>query len=126
MRELALLSVCLCGILQAQDPVGILEGQVADPSSAVVSGAQVSAKNAQTGFHQTVVTSRQGTFRFSNLPVGDYSLTVASPDFAPFSASQIRIDVGRVVNYPVQLEIASAHTRVDVQGQTATVDTSSA
>jgi hypothetical protein len=41
MRTLGLLSVCLCGVLQAQDPIGILEGQVADPSSAVVSGAQV-------------------------------------------------------------------------------------
>ena len=126
MRELALLSVCLCGILEAQDPIGILEGQVADPSSAVVSGAQVAARNVQTGLRQTVVTSRQGTFRFSNLPVGDYSLTVAAPNFAPYSASPIRIDVGRVVNYPVQLEIASSHSQVDVQAQTATVDTSSA
>jgi hypothetical protein len=92
----------------------------------VVSGAQVSAQNVQTGLRQTVVTSRQGTFRFSTLPVGDYSLTVAAPNFAPFSASPIRIDVGRVVNYPVQLEIASSHTKVDVQAQTATIDTSTA
>src|SRR5580698_4000424 len=126
MRTLALLSVCLCGLLQAQDPIGILEGQVADPSSAVVSGAQVTAQNAQTGLRQTVSTSRQGTFRFSNLPVGDYSLTVAAPNFAPFSAPRIRIDVGRVVNYPVQLEIASSRSEVLVQAQTATVDTSSA
>ncbi len=126
MRTLTLLSVCLCGVLRAQDPIGILEGQVGDPSSAVVSGAQVSAQNVQTGLRQTVVTSRQGTFRFSTLPVGDYSLTVAAPNFAPFSASPIRIDVGRVVNYPVQLEIASSHTKVDVQAQTATIDTSTA
>src|SRR5580700_4337841 len=108
MRTLAFLSVCLCGVLQAQDPIGILEGQVADPSSAVVSGAQVTAQNLQTGLHQTVVTSRQGTFRFSNLPVGDYSLAVAAANFTPFSVSPIRIDVGRVVNYPVLLQIASS------------------
>jgi hypothetical protein len=126
MRTLALLSVCLCGVLQAQDPSGVLEGQVADPSSAVVSGAPVTALNVQTGLRQTVVTSRHGTFRFSNLPVGNYSLTVAAPDFATYSASPIRIDVGRVVNYPVQLEIASSHSEVDVQGQKATIDTSSA
>src|ERR1017187_10832141 len=98
MRTLALLSVCLCGVLQAQDPIGILEGHVADPSSAVVSGVQVAVQNVQTGLRQTVVTSRQGTFRFSNLPVGDYSLTVAAANFAPYSASRIRIDVGRVVD----------------------------
>ncbi len=103
-----------------------MEGQVSDPSSAVVSGVQVSAQNLQTGLHQAVTTSKQGTFRFSNLPVGDYTLTVAAPNFAPFSASQIRIDVGRVVNYPVKLEIASSHSKVDVLGEAATVDTSSA
>ena len=92
MRTLVLLSVCLCGILQAQDPIGILEGQVTDPSSAVVSGAQVTAQNVQTGFRQTVVTSHQGTFHFSNLTVGDYSLAVAAANFAPFSASPIRTD----------------------------------
>jgi hypothetical protein len=126
MRTLALLFVCLCGVLQAQDPIGILEGQVADPSSAVVGGAQVAAQNVQTGLRQTVATSRQGTFRFSNLPVGDYSLTVTAPNFAPYSASPIRIDVGRVVSYQVQLEIASSHSEVVVQGQQATIDTSSA
>ncbi len=126
MRTLTLLFVCLCGVLQAQDPIGTLEGQVADPSSAVVSGAQVAVQNLQTGLRQTGVTSRQGTFRFANLPVGDYSLTVAAPNFAPFSASPIRIDVGRIVNYPVQLEIASSSTKVDVQAQTATIDTSTA
>jgi len=126
MRTLAWVFVCLYGVLQAQDPIGILEGQVADPSSAVVSGAQVTARNVQTGLRQTVVTSRQGTFRFSTLPVGDYSLTVAAPNFARYTASPIRIDVGRVVNYPVQLEIASSHSEVDVQGQAATIDTSSA
>ena len=126
MRTVALLFVCLNGALWAQDPIGILEGQVADPSSAVVSGAEVTARNLQTGLRQKVLTSRQGTFRFSNLPVGDYSLTVTAADFAPYSASPIRIDVGRVVNYPVQLQIAASHSEVDVSGQAATVDTSNA
>ena len=124
MRALGLLYVCLCGVVAAQDPIGVLEGEVSDPSSAVVGGAQVSAQNVQTGLRQTTGTSRQGTFRFSNLPVGDYTLTVTAANFAPYSASRIRIDVGRVVNYPVRLEIASSHSEVKVQAQTATVDTS--
>src|ERR1700691_6577880 len=126
MRVLTLLSVCLCGVLQAQDPIGILEGKVPDPSSAVVSGAQVAVQNVQTGLRQAVVTSRQGTFRFSNLPVGDYALTVTAANFVAYSAPAIRIDVGRVVNYPVQLEIAASHSKVEVQARTATVGTSSA
>src|ERR1700691_2381921 len=126
MPKSALILICLCGVVCAQDPVGILEGQATDPSLAAVNGAQVSVQNAQTGLRQSVTTSRQGTFRFSNLPVGEYSLSVSAQGFAPFSASSIRIDVGRVVDYPVQLQIASSHNEVSVVGDAATVDTSSA
>jgi Carboxypeptidase regulatory-like domain len=126
MRKLSAGLVCLCGLLHAQDPVGILEGHVTDPSAAAVSAAQVSVVNSQTGFRQQVVTSRQGEFRFSNLPVGNYSLSVSAEGFAHFSAASVRVDVGRVVNYPVALQIASSHSEINVEGQAATVDTSSA
>ena len=124
MRKLALILVCLCAVLRAQDPIGILEGQVVDPSLATVSGAEVAAQNARTGLREAVTTSRQGTFRFSNLPVGEYSLSVSAKGFAVFSASSIRIDVGRVVNYPVRLEVAGSHSEVSVVDDAATVDTS--
>src|SRR5580700_3028465 len=123
MRKIAAGVVCLCGLIRAQDPIGILEGNVTDPSNGAVGAAQVAAVNAQTGLRQSVVTSRQGAFRFSNLPVGAYSLTVKAEGFAPFSAALIRIDVGRTVSYPVQLQIASSHSEVSVVSQTATVDT---
>jgi hypothetical protein len=126
MYRFVVLLVCLCAVMQSQDPIGSIEGQVTDPSAAVVSGAQVTAQNMLTGLSQTALTSRQGTFRLFNLPVGDYTLTVAAPSFAPYSAAPIRVDVGRVVNYPVQLAIASSHSQVEVHAQTATVDTNTA
>ena len=89
MAILSLLAF-LCAFAAAQDPIGTLEGQIADPSSAVVSGADVSVYNAQTGLKRTVRSSREGSFHFSNLPVGEYSLTVNANGFAPFSASPIR------------------------------------
>ena len=111
-------------IANAQDPIGTLEGQVSDPSSAVVSGAEVSAHNNQTGLTRTVRSSHAGSFHFSNLPIGEYSLTVNASGFAPFHASPIRIDIGQVVAYPVELRLAGAHAEVKVTGQTVLVDTS--
>jgi hypothetical protein len=116
--------VCLSVPLQAQDPIGVLEGQITDPSAALVSGAAVSVENIQTGFRQSVVSSRLGSFHFSNLPVGDYSVNVDSQGFAPFSAS-VRIDVGRVVSYPIQLRIASSRSEVNVSSEAVTIDTGS-
>src|ERR1700722_15784077 len=113
-----LLFASLCTIANAQDPIGTLEGQISDPSSALVSGAEVSLHNAQTGLTRTEHSSREGLFHFSNLPVGEYSLTVNANGFAAFSVSPIRIDIGRVVIYPVALQLASGRTEVKVTAQT--------
>ena len=127
MRQLsilALLFVCLCTLVQAQAPIGTLEGQIIDPASALVSNAEVSVHNAQTGLSRTVLSSRQGAFHFSDLPIGAYLLEVKAQGFAPYSVSSIRIDIGQVVSWPVQLQIATGHTEVSVSGQAVTVDTS--
>jgi hypothetical protein len=114
----------LLPIAKAQDPIGTLEGQITDPSSALVSGAEVSAHNPQTGLTRTVRSSHEGSFHFSNLPIGEYSLTVKANGFAVFSVSPIRIDIGQVVNFPVALEISGGHSEVNVAAQTVMVDTS--
>jgi hypothetical protein len=125
MKKLALLLVCLCAFVRAQTPIGTLEGQITDPASALVANAEVSVHNAQTGFTRSVVSSHQGTFHFPDLPVGTYSLDVKAKGFAPYSASSIRIDIGQVQSWPVQLEIASEHSEVSVTGEAVMVDESS-
>jgi hypothetical protein len=124
MRKFAWLFVCLCAVVKAQTPIGTLEGQINDPAAALVSNAVVSVHNAQTGLTRTVHSSRQGAFHFSDLPIGSYLLEVKAQGFAPYSASSIRIDIGQVVSWTVQLQIASEHSVVNVSGEAVTVDTS--
>jgi hypothetical protein len=124
MRKFALLLVCLCVLVRAQAPIGTLEGQITDPTAALVSNAEVSVHNTQTGLTRTVRSSRQGAFHFSDLPVGLYLLDVKAQGFAPYSASSIRLDIGQVVSWPVQLRIAGEHSVVNVSGEAVTVDTS--
>ena len=113
----------LCSFAHAQDPIGTLEGQISDPSNAVVSNAEVSVHNAQTGLTRTVHSSREGSYHFSNLPIGEYSLTVNATGFASYTAP-IRIDIGQVVKYAVALQVAGAHAEVNVAAQAVMVDTS--
>ena len=124
MRKFALLLVCLCVLVRAQAPIGTLEGQITDPAAALVSNAEVSVHNTQTGLTRTIRSSRQGAFHFSDLPVGLYLLDVKAQGFAPYSASSIRLDIGQVVSWPVQLRIAGEHSVVNVSGEAVTVDTS--
>jgi hypothetical protein len=59
---------------------GGIVGVVADPSGAVVTGAQVTI-DAGTNSTYKAVSSSAGEFSFPNLPLGDYSVTVTEARF---------------------------------------------
>ncbi len=125
LQCLAILALYL-PIALAQDPTGKLQGQVIDPSSASVPGAVVTVRNATTGFTATQHSEHDGSFYFSFLPVGEYMLHITEPGFEPYDVKQIRIDVGRSINLPIELRIASGTSTVEVVATGATVDVSSA
>src|SRR5581483_10396006 len=122
--QIALLLVCLCAFLKAQEPIGTLEGQITDPSAAAVNGAEVSVHNGQTGLTRTLRSARDGSFHFANLPVGDYGVAVRADGFAAYNTPVIRIDIGKVVTLPIELQVASAHNEISVIGEAVMVDTS--
>ena len=117
LLALALWSAC------AQDPVGVLEGEIRDTSGGVVSAAAITVTNHETGLNIKQLSSREGSFHFS-LPAGDYDLHASAAGFAAFSASDIRIDISRTVHVPVKLDLATGHAEVNVTGEAVTVDTS--
>ncbi|HTX37966.1 MAG TPA: carboxypeptidase regulatory-like domain-containing protein [Bryobacteraceae bacterium] len=117
-----LLPLWLC-CAQAQDPVGVLEGEIRDASGGTVAAAVVTATNHETGLSIKQLAAREGWFHFS-LPAGEYDLRASAAGFAVFSASDVRIDIGRTVHVPIQLQVASGHTEVNVSGGAVTVDTS--
>ena len=120
----SLLLVCPWGY--AQDPTGVLEGQVFDPANAVVIHAVVTAQNAQTGFSATQQSGKDGSFHFSSLPVGDYELRVAAVGFAPFTVAGIHIDINRTVRFPANLVIAGGRSEVNVTASGASADLNTA
>ena len=121
--KLTLLLVLSLWRVHAQDPVGVLEGEIRDASGGAVSAAALTVTNHQTGLGIKQLSSREGSFHFS-LPAGEYDLRARAAGFAAFSESAIRIDIGRTVRVPIKLEVEAGHTEVSVSGQTVTVDTS--
>src|SRR5579875_1925903 len=113
-------SLALC-----QDPTGALEGQVSDPSGALIPHAAVTITNSATGFTASQQSSESGTFRFSYLPVGSYRLLVSVKGFSSYNATNIHVDVDRVVNLPVKLMLAGKKDTVEISAIAATVDVSS-
>ena len=127
MRQLSLLLLLgFAATLSAQNPVGVLEGSIQDPSGASVPGAAVDARNTQTGFTATQQSSSNGGFHFSYLPVGEYELHAEAKGFSPFRTTAIRVDIGETVRVAVKLSIATSTNEISVAAVGATVDLSTA
>jgi ankyrin repeat protein len=74
-----------------------LSGTVTDPNGAVVMGANVILSNKETRAAFVCVTGEDGSYNFSLLEPGRYTLSVDAASFAP--------------TQPIELELAGASTR---------------
>ncbi|QHN04466.1 carboxypeptidase regulatory-like domain-containing protein [Granulicella sp. WH15] len=92
-----------------------LGGAVVDPDHSKVAGAQVTVKDTATKVTHTVTTDSDGRFGFPALEPGQFTLTIRSAGFAPWSSSGILLTPGEEYEMPpVQLQIATATAQVDV------------
>jgi len=83
--RLRVVALCL-GLLTipalfAQSDRGTITGTVSDPAGAVVAGANVQAKNIETGVVFDTVTSATGNYTIGQLPVGSYEVDVTVQGF---------------------------------------------
>src|ERR1043166_5683098 len=75
---------------------GALTGTVTDPTGAVVQNARIALRNTGTGETRTVVTDRDGSYRFSILPSGEYDVTMEAVGFAPLVVREVLIRITEV------------------------------
>lgn len=102
---LALLTSCLfTGLVIAQSNTGSLVGTVVDQQGAVVAGATVTISDDATARVRTVQASSGGAFSVPSLEVGDYTVTVTAQGFKTFTATELKIDVGKQYSLNVVLE----------------------
>lgn len=109
----------------AQDATGSLEGRLTDKSGAVVADAEVELRSTETNASRRQNSDADGFYRFVQLSVGDYSLSVKAAGFAPVAQPDIEITVSQTTRIDVELVPASVNQSVLVTGASPAVDTSS-
>jgi hypothetical protein len=102
---------------------GGISGTVTDQAGAVVAGAQVTAVETATNISLKTVTSSAGEFAFSNLPLGDYSVTISATGFSTVKVSKVTVSAGVSYNLPVKLGVAGAAQTIEVTANTLALDT---
>ncbi len=109
----------------AQTPdTATLRGQVTDSAHAAVSGARITAVNAQTGIERTTQTGASGEFSLSGLPTsGTWRIAATKESFAEASVSGLQLTGGRTADIDLQLNVAAGQTAVTVTGVAGEVHT---
>ena len=85
-----------------------------NPSGAAVVGAQVTAKQKDTGSLHTTISGGDGSFILPGLPVGDYSLEVSGAGFKKYIQSGLVLQVGQNVQVNIPLTVGSVSSEVQV------------
>jgi hypothetical protein len=110
-------------LLPGQAISGDLVGAVSDATGASIPNASVTLTNDATGVKSESNTDAQGSYRFSNLPVGTYTLSVTAAGFAAATVKNVRTQLNATLTQNVTLSVGSTSTTVEVSEAAAMLDT---
>ncbi|MFN0085812.1 MAG: TonB-dependent receptor domain-containing protein, partial [Blastocatellia bacterium] len=126
--SLALLALLLALPLAAaaQITTATLVGTITDASGALVSGAQVTARNVDTGLTRTVTTSEEGAYRIEFLPVGNYELEITATGLKKTTQTGLVLQVNDTARVDIALTVGSVSDTVTITEAAPAINTSSA
>lgn len=104
---------------------GDIAGVVTDPTAAVISGASIILKNVNTGSSTSTITNEQGSYNFSLLQPGTYSVSANVAGFQKvLKTATVTLGISTTVN--LQLSLSSQSESVEVTDEVTGVQTEDA
>ena len=121
------LTLVLTPLTQAQRYLGTIQGEITDPSGAKVPGATVTAEEASTHFKTEGKSNEAGTYSFSSLNPGTYTISITAQGFQPQTITSIVLTAGQSQNIDVKLSVGAQTESIEVVANSNTLlDTGSA
>lgn len=114
LAALLLITLFLPASLLAQLDTGRITGTVFDPSGAIVPGATVTLTNMGTDVAQSMKSTSTGTYSFSGVRPGAYSLKADAPGFETFLARGLQIHVQQALTQDVHFTTGTVAQQVTV------------
>jgi hypothetical protein len=124
--------VCLCAAILAAVPhqgkaqtgtTARVTGTVTDQSGAVLPGATVTIREADTNATRTLTTLDNGDYALTQLTPGKYNLTVDKQGFESYQQTGIVLVIGQVAEINVQMQVGSQAQRVTVTSSAPIIQT---
>jgi Carboxypeptidase regulatory-like domain/TonB dependent receptor/TonB-dependent Receptor Plug Domain len=131
LKSFSKTAVCLLFVLvftsiaQAQFRSAI-EGTVTDASGGIVSEAQVTLVNVETGVSLAAKTNSAGSYSFPTLPPGKYKVTVSARGFASVTQENITLGAAETRTISLALKVGDVSETITVTSEPAPVQSSDA
>jgi Carboxypeptidase regulatory-like domain len=104
-----------------------LSGTVTDTSGAVIPNATVMLSNPATDEQRTTITGESGFYKFSELPVGNYTVKATANGFKDETFTDVAVSAELPRSLDLKLSVGPAAQSVTVNGeQTPILDTADA
>src|SRR5579862_4853633 len=114
----AVLLVIVSGAaLQAQTVHGSIAGVVTDSSGAALPNAKVSLLNNRTGAAYSGTTTSVGVYRFEDVALGEYTITVGADGFKTSITQNVLVQIGTVAAVDVSLQPGAVAEQVTVTSE---------
>ncbi|MEJ7607919.1 MAG: TonB-dependent receptor [Bryobacteraceae bacterium] len=122
----------LCGVLVVstvlgQGLTGSISGTLSDPSGSAIPGAEVTLTNAGTNQTRETKSQDNGDFVFTQLLPGTFRLSVSANGFRRYEQTNVSLTATeRVVVGRIELQVGELTQTIQVEAQTARLQTESA
>lgn len=103
-----------------QEDRGSISGIVRDPSGAVIADTEVSLVNAQQAVLRDTKTDAEGRFRFTDVPVGSYAVTISRADFGR-RREAVQVTAGSTAELNLVLQPSEVSEQVTVTAEAGQV-----
>ncbi|MCX6630765.1 MAG: carboxypeptidase-like regulatory domain-containing protein [Candidatus Solibacter sp.] len=121
-----LMVVLLVAPVSAQSDRVTITGTVADPASAFVPGAKVTAVNTETGAVYETASTPTGNYTLPSLPKGSYDLSAQAAGFSRSIQKGIQVQVAQTIRIDVVLQVGATSESVTVTAQASLIRTENA
>ena len=117
--------LCLTFTLSAQVDTGTILGTVVDATGAVIPGAKVTIRNEGTAFTQSTTSSGSGTYVFTALRIGAYTVEAEKEGFKRQRRAGLELNIQQQLVADFTLTIGEVSSEIEVTAAAPILQTES-